>query len=198
MPNRFRLKHVRRKRTIAGLVVGGMVLIGLVVGSFYITLQQERGLTVFAPTNAADEDESSETEDVTTDREMADFFEPAAELSIDEQERKDEQRQNDLSEIHEALQQHYQEHGRYPTLTQMNSVQFRDANFPSLTKEVFQDPADTDSRVVITRTPQKATYAYDVVDEDGYTCEPSGRTCVSYTLSALLSGGLTYSIDSND
>lgn len=197
MPNKFRLKHARRKRTIAALMVGGLLLVGVVASSFYLTLQQERRLTVFGPAGSADEQaDNPETE--TTDREMANLFEPAAELSLDEKNRKDEQRRSDISDIHDALQRYFSENGRYPKLTELNSEQFRDIHFPDMPKETFQDPADTGVRVVITRTPQRATYAYDVVNEDGFTCEPSGRQCVSYKLSALLSGGLAFSIESDE
>lgn len=197
MLNKFHLRHARRKRTIMGLVFGGLLLFALVAGSYYITLQEERGLTAFDPAVSEDEEASEEDYEVI-ESEMEDLFEPAGEVSIDDKERKDEQRRSDLSEIHEALQQYYSEHGRYPTISQLNSDGFREANFPEAPREIFQDPADTGSRIVITRTPQAATYAYDAVDDEGYTCEPSGRSCASYTLSALLSSELTYSIDSDD
>ncbi len=197
MPNKIiRLRHARRKRTIASLLFGGLIIVGLVVSSFYFTLRQERSLTVLDP--ADDTTVDTEDDSMVELQDTTDIFEPARELSIDEKERNDQQRRSDIAAIHSALQAYYQQHGDYPKLTQLNSDQFREANFPDVPEEIFQDPADEGSRIVITRTAQPATYAYDVVDEDGFTCEPSRRACVSYSLSALLSGGLAFTLDSDE
>lgn len=196
MPNkRFRFSQARRKRTIASLLAGGLVIIALTAGSFYMTLQQERRLTVLDPLDSGEEIESEEAIEL---RETGAAFEPAAEISIDEKERNDEQRRSDIAAIHSALQSYFQEHNQYPRLAQLNSEQFRENNFSELARETFKDPVDEGSRIVITRTPQEATYAYDVVDENGFTCEPSGRACVSYRLSALLSDGLSFTLDSEE
>lgn len=192
----IRLRHARRKRTIASLLFGGLIIVGLVVSSFYFTLRQERSLTVLDP--ADDTTVDTEDDSMVELQDTTDIFEPARELSIDEKERNDQQRRSDIAAIHSALQAYYQQNGSYPKLTQLNSDKFRAANFPDVPEETFKDPADEDTRVVITRTAQEATYAYDVVDEDGFTCEPSRRVCVSYSLSALLSGGLAFTLDSDD
>lgn len=197
MPNRIiRIRRARRKRTIASLLIGGVTVVGLVTISFYLTLQQERNLTVLDPVDTALVD--AETDDIVELQDVTNVFEPARELSIDEKERNDQQRRSDIAAIHSALQAYYQQNGSYPKLTQLNSDQFREVNFPDVPEEMFKDPADEGSRVVITRTAQEATYAYDVVDEDGFTCEPSRRVCVSYSLSALLSGGLAFTLDSDE
>ena len=192
MRNRnFFLRQAQRKRTIAGFIFGGFIIIGLVAVGFYGTLQQERQLTVIDP---VDTDVRDEGQVVITD----DFFEPAGETSIDNQELYDEQRRANVEAIHEALQSYYAEHDSYPTLTQLNSEGFRTQNFSDVPTDTFKDPADAGSRISITRTPQPNVYSYDVLNEDGYTCEPAGRSCVSYTLSAVLGGGLAFTLASDD
>lgn len=166
-------------------------MIGLVALGFYGTLQQERRLTVIDPIET---DVRDDGQVVITD----DFFEPAGETSIDNRELYDEQRRANIKAIHEALQAYYAEKDSYPTITQLNSEGFRTQNFSDLPTDTFKDPADAGSRISITRTPQPNVYAYDVLNEDGYTCEPAGRSCVAYSLSAVLSGGLSFTLTSDE
>ncbi len=191
----FFKRRARRKRTIAGLLIVGLVGIAFVVWAFYGNVQQERLLTVLDPVDSAQDDDIENGEHAGS---TAQFFEPAGELSVDEKKINDEQRQADLAAIHAALQDYFASNGQYPSLPNMNSNGFRQKNFPELDEATFKDPADESSQIAITRTPQEYVYAYDVVDRNGYTCEPAGRACVGYRLSAILSSGLAYSINHDD
>lgn len=185
------------KRTIALLFALALALVGSVSYGMYHTMRSERALSVIDPAIEPIEDEEHD-EDYEVYSIGGRSFEPARELSIDEKERYDSQRRDDIQQIHQALQAHHSEHGKYPRLSNLNSDRYREAHFPELDREVFRDPEDSASQVSLTRTPQQHVYAYNVLNDQGYTCEPVGRACVSYTLSATLSSGLLYSIDHNE
>ena len=185
-----------RKRSIALLFAFALVLFGGVSYGMYTTIRSERALTVIDPASEQTEEESDEDYEVLSVDTRS--FDPAGELSIDEKERYDAQRRDDIQQIHGALQAYRVEHGDYPRLTSLNSDRFRETHFPDLDSDVFRDPDDSASQISLTRPPQKHVYAYDVVNAEGYTCEPIGRECTSYTLSTTLSGGLLFSIDHNE
>lgn len=189
--------QLKRKRSIALFFVLALVLVGSVGFGVYATMRSERALSVIDPATelAADEEHEEDYEVYSIDGRS---FDPASELSLDEKERYDAQRRDDIQQIHQALQAYRVEHGQYPRLTSLNSDRYRETNFAELDREVFRDPEDSASQVSLTRTPQTHVYAYDVLNEEGFTCEPVGRSCVSYALTATLSGGLLYSIDHND
>lgn len=184
-----------RKRTIAAFFVLGLILLLAPVAFFYYHLRQERQLTVDEPPAETSSATDSDHNNLPVPQ---DFFEAAEEKSVEVRGMHDKQRQENIDAIHQALQAHYAEEGAYPTLTRMNSDGYRQGAFPNLTNEDFIDPDNVDAAVTITRTPQATVYAYDVVNEDGYTCEPSGRKCVDYTLTALLSNNSLYSVTTNE
>lgn len=194
---KFSYYQPKRKRSIALLFVLALALVGSVGYGVYQTMRSERALSVIDPASEPIENEDNE-EDYEVYSVNTRSFDPAGELSIDEKERYDEQRREDIRLIHEALQEYWAAQGEYPRLSSFNSDRFRETHFPQLDRDVFRDPEDKASQISLTRTPQKHVYAYDVLDERGYTCEPVGRTCVSYTLTTTLSGGLLYSIDHNE
>lgn len=197
---RFSQYQPKRKRSIALLFVLALALVGSVGYGVYQTMRSERALSVIDPASELIEDE--EHEEHEEDYEVYSIggrnFDPASELSIDEKERYDSQRRDDIQQIHQALQAYRAKHGEYPRLSNLNSDRFRETHFPELDREVFRDPEDSASQISLTRTPQQHVYAYDVLNDQGYTCEPVGRACVTYTLTTTLSGGLLYSIDHNE
>lgn len=185
-----------RRRIIAALIIGGLVLLAGVAFLFFVHLQGERQLTAVDPPT-----ESSSGEDENTIRygSSDSMFESAEESSAIELEQiHDNQRRADIDAIHDGLQAYGANQGEYPRLSNMNSRSFRGSSFPDLEDDTFLDPAQPDSRVVMTRTPQLATYAYEPVNQDGYTCELRGRECVNYTLKVLLSDGTEYSRSSEE
>lgn len=186
-----------RKRSIVLLFVVALALVGSVVFGVYQTMRNERALSVIDPASELVVDEEHE-EDYEVYSVSGRSFDPASELSIDEKERYDAQRRDDIRQIHQALQAYRAKHSEYPRLSNLNSDRFRETHFPELSRDVFRDPEDGASQISLTRTPQKHVYAYDVLNDQGYTCEPVGRACVSYTLTTMLSGGLLYSIDHNE
>lgn len=189
-------QRVVRRRIIAALLVGGLALLAGVAFWFFVHVQGERQLTAVDPPT-----DSSSTEAESTMRfEGSDsMFESAEEsTTIELEEIHDNQRRADIDAIHDGLQAYGADRGEYPRLSNLNSRSFRQSAFPDLGEENFLDPAQFESRVVITRTPQIATYAYEPVNDDGYTCELRGRECVNYTVKVLLSDGTEYSRSSEE
>lgn len=180
--------HLRRKRVITSFFVIGLLLIGLVSGMFYQRLTQERGLSAIDPPELQQSADSSAEDSVRLER----LFEPASEASVEVRQLHDKQRRDNIDAIHEALQARWQEKTRYPRLSELNSAGYRSGAFPELDEDVFLDPDKADRNIAITRTPQATVYAYNVVDENGYTCEIDVRVCVGYELAAILSDGSVY------
>jgi|AntRauTorckE6833_2_1112554.scaffolds.fasta_scaffold00834_4 hypothetical protein len=185
-------KQQIRKRILVGFIFVGLVLGSVVALYFFRTLQTERDPVTANPVVA--DIRANEESGAVADS----LFSDADEDVIDLQELRDNQRRENIDAIHAELQRYYQENNQYPSLANMNSTGFRQGVFPGLEDADFTDPENDDFSVTITRTPQPAVYSYEVVDENGYTCEPVGRQCVSYTLSALLSTELAYQLSSED
>ncbi|MCA1807361.1 MAG: hypothetical protein LC687_05895 [Actinobacteria bacterium] len=180
-----------RRRIIASFIIGGILVIGAVAWLFLSQLQAERQLTAVDPPDTSTDEETTSSD--ISGRVFSEAEKPATEL----RDIHDNQRRDNIDAIHRGLQVYFSEKGVYPDLTNMNSDSFRQGAFPELEPADFKDPDDTDSRVVITRTPQRGVYAYEPVDANGYTCEPVGRNCVNYSVSAILSDGVVYTLSSD-
>lgn len=97
---------------------------------------------------------------------------------------RDTERQTDIKALHGQLEAYYAQNGHYPTLADVNSTTFRDANMKGLDPEALQDPEGTAQTLVATAAA--GDYAY-VVSPTG--CDNgTGGDCESYVLTATLEG----------
>lgn len=103
---------------------------------------------------------------------------------------KDTERQTDIKALHGQVEAYYAQNGRYPTLANMNDATFRAANMKGLDEEALKDPEG--EKAMLGAAAATNTYAYAVTGSDGSACDNSERDCATYTLTATLDDGKTF------
>lgn len=106
----------------------------------------------------------------------------------------DSERQSDILALETQLEVYYSANGYYPSLTNVNSASWRNANMKSLDSAALQDPDGTSTSLA--KTPAAKVYAYQVTDASGKSCEADSTKCAKFTLTATLSTGKTYAKES--
>lgn len=99
---------------------------------------------------------------------------------------KDTERQTDIKAIHGQLEAYYVAHGIYPTQGDLNSTSWRLANMKGMDAEALKDPDGSTYTLATTATPTQYAYSPN-------NCTKTDNGCQTYTLSAILSTGTTYS-----
>lgn len=116
-----------------------------------------------------------------------------------QQKSRDTERKNDITKLQEQVEAYQAESGKYPTLDQLNSSNFRSANLKDLTTANLQDPKWTSFNNACTKAGQ--VQAENSTSPDfgcyGYAASPANCDnvsidCTSYTLTANLEAGGTY------
>lgn len=100
------------------------------------------------------------------------------------------QRQQDISEIRDELEVYYTQNNKYPTLAELNNTAWRAKYMKGLGSSILQDPSSHSDIVV--GSPAKDVYAYTVTAASGKACNDIKIICTQYTLTATLEGGGTY------
>lgn len=100
------------------------------------------------------------------------------------------QRQNDITLLQGKLELYYTENGRYPTLADMNNINWLKINMSTLSLSLLQDPSSNSDSLVPQPTPHR--YAYIVTASDDSPCDNVTKNCAEYTLTATLEGGGTF------
>lgn len=108
---------------------------------------------------------------------------------------RDTERQTDIRAMHGQMEAYYAEHGRYPTLANMNDATWRAANVKGLDAEALEDPKGSAQTLV--SSVQANAYAYEVSASDDTACDNSAKDCAKYILTATLESGGTYFAKSN-
>lgn len=101
----------------------------------------------------------------------------------------DTERKTDINTLHAQIEAYYAENGKYPAYLELNSTTWRASNMAGLDREALSDPAS--SGYTLVSSPYKNYYSYEAKGADGKSCS-STITCDSYTLTAYLSDGTTY------
>lgn len=105
----------------------------------------------------------------------------------------EEEQKNDVSLLNDRLAEYYAKFGTYPSVSQINSEQFRagDPSFIKIGRKTFTDPlgAKTD----LATKPTKGQYHYIPVP---LNCNSSNIMCASYTIGATLASGEQYNLQS--
>lgn len=107
-----------------------------------------------------------------------------------QQNERNAERQRDVKDLRDGLEGYFAQHNRYPTLDDLNSGTWRQANLKSINGSVFQDPNSQTSQ--LTANPAKNIYAYAVTSASGTGCDDDKTPCTQYTLTATLEGGGTF------
>jgi prepilin-type N-terminal cleavage/methylation domain-containing protein len=100
------------------------------------------------------------------------------------------ERQTDIKAIHGQVEAYYAQHGRYPTLANLNDTGFRNQNMRGLDAEALRDPKGSSTTIASVQAAN--VYSYAVLAEDDSVCDNVSADCAKYTLSATLEGGGTY------
>ncbi len=103
----------------------------------------------------------------------------------------DTERTVDLKAIQAQLEGYHAQNGYYPSFTDLNSPQFRTANFAGLDDQTFKDPRGIDSTLVPVPIPHAYSY---VVSPEG--CGDASLRCTSYSLGTIESNGTDYEVSS--
>lgn len=99
-------------------------------------------------------------------------------------------RQTDVNSVQTQLEAYFAQNGHYPSLTDMNDSSWLTTNMKSLDKSALQDPQGSSQTLVA--SPVAKSYAYEVANSSGTSCESDDTTCATYTLTATLEGGGTF------
>lgn len=106
------------------------------------------------------------------------------------QKERNTERQRDISELRDVIESYYSQYNRYPTLSDLNSSQWRTANMKGVDRETLRDPSSKSYDLVA--KPAKQVYAYNVTSANGDPCDNKTADCTQYTLTATLEGGGTF------
>lgn len=102
----------------------------------------------------------------------------------------DSERKSDIRALQSKLEEHYAINGFYPTLAQLNSADWRKTNFTDgFSEAALKDPSGTSA--ILAAASSATQYGYSVAE-----CNASGIECQAFTLTATLSNGEKYSVDS--
>lgn len=93
-------------------------------------------------------------------------------------------REKDINAIYQQLEAYYVEHSQYPTLADMNTASWVQANLPNLPLSTLKDPSGKNEQLAA--RPKKYTYAYQVSSAGGAGCNDTTTPCAHYTLTATL------------
>lgn len=102
---------------------------------------------------------------------------------------KDTERQTDLKALQGQLEAYYAQNGEYPTTTQINDPRFIAENMKGLDIEATRDPDG--SKYEFTNRATKGQYGYYAIG-----CLSTGGGCTAYTLTATMSDGEMFTLQS--
>ncbi|MDQ3158583.1 MAG: hypothetical protein M3P98_00405 [bacterium] len=113
-----------------------------------------------------------------------------SELSSVRRDNRNNEREDDISELRSSLEYYYGVNGFYPTSDQLNDPKFRELNLPGFNDEFVKDPLNS-SEGKLTLESQGNAYSYaPSLEEDVFTaCDNDKIICTSYELTATLEGG---------
>jgi prepilin-type N-terminal cleavage/methylation domain-containing protein len=97
-------------------------------------------------------------------------------------------RQSDIATIQTQLEAFYSQNGYYPSLHDMNSENWLNANMKTLDQESLIDPSSVAQSKILANKPTKDQYSYQVSDSGGNSCEKVDTECAQYTLTSEYEG----------
>jgi len=119
-----------------------------------------------------------------------------------QQKARDSQRQTDINALDSHIEAYYAQHGNYPTVDQLNSSSWRSTNMKGLDPEALLAPNSTTAIDSTASTTSK--YSYAPTEGSGSSASACTSTsladdssCDTFTLTALLESGTTFTKKSN-
>jgi prepilin-type N-terminal cleavage/methylation domain-containing protein len=97
-------------------------------------------------------------------------------------------RSSDVATIQTQLEAFFQNSGYYPSLADMNSGSWLSTNMKSLDTGALIDPSNASQSKTLVNAPAAKSYAYEVTDSSGASCETTDTNCAKYTLTATYEG----------
>jgi len=104
---------------------------------------------------------------------------------------RDTERETDIKALHGQVEAYYAQNGKYPTLANLNDATWRLQYMKGLNSSALRDPSSFSSTLVA--APTKNAYSYVVKGNNSVTCDNVNVDCTTYTLTATLEKGGTYS-----
>lgn len=106
-----------------------------------------------------------------------------------QQKARNSKRSSDVATIQTQLEAFFQNSGYYPSLADMNSSSWLNTNMKSLDTQALVDPSNpTQSKTLVSGNGTAKSYAYNVTDSSGASCETTDTNCAKYTLTATYEG----------
>ncbi len=107
----------------------------------------------------------------------------------------EEEQKNDIKLINDRLGEYYDRFGIYPSISQINSEEFRraDPSFIKIGRKTYTDPLG--SNINFAAKPTKGQYHYVPLPEG---CNSSSVMCRSYTVGATLASGQLYNLQGSE
>jgi hypothetical protein len=101
----------------------------------------------------------------------------------------DEERQVNIDSLNIYLQNYYAKFANYPSVSQINSIEFRkaDPSFKVANRRTFMDPLGNTANLAT--QPAKNMYFYTPIPAG---CDSSKNICSGYTIGATLDNGQLY------
>jgi prepilin-type N-terminal cleavage/methylation domain-containing protein len=106
------------------------------------------------------------------------------------QKERNTERQRDIGELRDEIESYYAQNNKYPTLSELNSNQWRSTNMKGADREILRDPSN--KSYSLAAKPVAKMYAYAVTSPSGTPCDNQETDCIQYTLTATLEGGGTF------
>jgi prepilin-type N-terminal cleavage/methylation domain-containing protein len=108
---------------------------------------------------------------------------------------RDSQRQTDINAVDSHLEAYYASNGHYPSYADLSSAAWVSANLKGLDPQALVDPK---AGSIQQGNGDATHYGYKVFQSDGTTsCETDDTQCATFTLTATLEGGGTFTKSSN-
>ncbi len=107
-----------------------------------------------------------------------------------QQKARNTERTTDIKAVHGQVEAFYAQKGYYPSSADLNNSSWRSTNMKGLDQEALKDPKG--SGYTVATSPASTTYSYAVTNSSNASCESDDTTCTTYTLTATLEGGGTF------
>ena len=119
-----------------------------------------------------------------------------------QQKARNTKRQADIKSIQTHVEAFFTQNSYYPSRTDLNSASWLSTNIKSLDTTALIDPSNATQSKTLVAAPAAKSYAYDVQNAAGSSCEADDTTCVKYTLTGTyegtVSGASTISVKNQD
>jgi len=103
-------------------------------------------------------------------------------------------RQTDMNAVQTQLEAYFAQNGNYPTYANLSSSTWDTTNLKSLDQGALHDPSSSSTGITLSLTAGSKVYQYAPLNSSGTSCETDAPPdCATYTLTATLEGGGTYS-----